>query len=138
MKAFPSFTVIFLSIISTVIYGQDVKVTNEITSFFKDSLKLSNLNYPKSVIRCYATNNYSYLWLDEKPKVDQAGIALSFLMHANRFGLLPIDYHPERLSIERLIQFRSSSTQENQKEKALFDILMTDGFITFINNLHFG
>lgn len=51
MKAFLNFTAIFFSIITTTIYCQDLKVTNEITLFLKDSLNLSNLNYPKSVIR---------------------------------------------------------------------------------------
>ncbi|MNG86785.1 murein L,D-transpeptidase [compost metagenome] len=138
MKAFLNFTAIFFSIITTAIYGQDLKVTNEITSFLKDSLNLSNLNYPKSVIRLYATNNYEYLWLNDKQKIDQASIALSLLTNPNRFGLLPSDYHLESLSLERLKQFRSSSPEKQQKEKALFDILMTDGLLSFINNLHFG
>ncbi|RKE56049.1 L,D-transpeptidase family protein [Sphingobacterium detergens] len=138
MKAFLNFIAIFLSIITTAIYAQDLKVTNEISSFLKDSLNLSNLNYPKSVIRFYTTNNYEYLWLNDKQKIDQASIALSLLIQPNRFGLLPSDYHLENLSLERLKELRSSSPEKQQKEKAQFEILMTDGLLSFINNLHFG
>ncbi len=138
MKAFLNFIAIFLSIITTAIYAQDLKVTNEVSSFLKDSLNLSNLNYPKSVIRFYATNNYEYLWLNDKQKIDQASIALSLLIQPNRFGLLPSDYHLENLSLERLKELRSSSPEKQQKEKAQFEILMTDGLLSFINNLHFG
>lgn len=138
MKAFLNFIAIFLSIITTAIYAQDLNVTNEISSFLKDSLNLSNLNYPKSVIRFYATNNYEYLWLNDKQKIDQASIALSLLIQPNRFGLLPSDYHLENLSLERLKELRSSSPEKQQKEKAQFEILMTDGLLSFINNLHFG
>lgn len=138
MKAFLNFIAIFLSIITTAIYAQDLNVTNEISSFLKDSLNLSNLNYPKSVIRFYTTNNYEYLWLNDKQKIDQASIALSLLIQPNRFGLLPSDYHLENLSLERLKELRSSSPEKQQKEKAQFEILMTDGLLSFINNLHFG
>lgn len=138
MKVFLNFTMIFFGIMQIAVHGQDKETANRITFLLKDSLNLANLNYPKSVIRCYAANSYNFLWLNDKQNIDQAEMALVLLIQANRFGLLPSDYYPKNLTLERLNQLRSFSSGKQEKEKAMFDILVTDGLITFINNNHFG
>jgi len=60
------------------------------------------------------------------------------LAQANHYGLSLFDYHLESLSFEKLKQWWDSPSEKNQKERSMFDILLTDGLITFINDLHFG
>ncbi len=138
MKTFLNFTMIFLGIMHIAVYGQNIETSNKIKFFLKDSLNVANLNYPKSVIRCYAANSYSFLWLNDKQKINQTEVALALLVQANRFGLLSSDYYPKNLTFERLNKLRSFSSEKHEEEKAMFDILMTDGLIAFINNNHFG
>jgi len=138
MKAFLNFTMIFFGIMHIVVHGQDTKTANKITLLLKDSLYLANLNYPKSVSRCYATNSYNFLWLNDKQNIDQAETALALLTHANRFGLLSSDYYSKNLTFEGLNQLGGFFSEKHEERKAIFDILMTDGLITFINNIHFG
>ncbi|MDF2931492.1 MAG: uncharacterized protein K0R36_823 [Chryseobacterium sp.] len=136
MKALLTFTIILCFTIIT--RAQDLKMTNEIASSLKDNITLSKLHYPKSVIQFYAKNNSEYAWINSNKKSDQPEIAMLLLEYSYRFGLPLSDYHPETLSLENLRKLRDTSAEINQKEQAVFDILMTDALITFINNLHFG
>ncbi|PTT39827.1 L,D-transpeptidase [Chryseobacterium sp. HMWF028] len=136
MKAFLNFTIGLCCII--IVQAQDSKISQEITSSLKDSVILSRLFYPKSVIRFYTKNDSESIWMNSIRKSDQSETAILLLEYSYRFGLSLSDYHLEYLSLEKLRKLRDSPTEINQKEKAVFDVLMTDALITFINNLHFG
>jgi murein L,D-transpeptidase YcbB/YkuD len=136
MKAFLTFTIILCCTIIT--HAQDFKITNEIASSLKDSAVLSKLHYPQSVIRFYTKNDSEYAWIRAAQKPDQPETAMLLLEYSYQFGLSLSDYHREAISLQKLRKLRDTPTEMNQKEKAVFDILMTDALITFINNLHFG
>ena len=138
MKALYIFLFISLAMLSTAIYAQDGKIGTEISTALKDNIYLSRLNYPKSVIRFYTDNYSGYHWTDSRQRHDQSEIALAMLAQANHYGLSLSDYHLENLSFEKLKQWRDFPSEKNQKERSMFDILLTDGLITFINDLHFG
>ncbi|MEI3789346.1 MULTISPECIES: L,D-transpeptidase family protein [unclassified Chryseobacterium] len=135
MKAFLTFTIILCFAIIT--QAQDLKTTQEITSLLKDNVTLSKLHYSKSVIRFYARNNSEYAWITAQ-RSDQSEIAMLLLEYSYRFGLSLSDYHWDAISLQKLRKLRDTPAGTNQEEKALFDILMTDALITFINNLHLG
>ncbi len=138
MKALKYFLVGFFFILCTAIHAQNVKIDTAITVALKDNTYLSRLNYPKSVFRFYTDNYSGYHWTDSRQRQDQSEIALLLLARANHFGLSPSDYHPEILSFEKLKQWRDFPSVKNQTERTQFDMLLTDGLITFINDLHFG
>ncbi|KPE52749.1 L,D-transpeptidase family protein [Chryseobacterium indologenes] len=135
MKAFLTFTIILCFAIIT--QAQDMKIAQEIPSLLKDNVTLSKLHYPKSVARFYARNNSEYAWITAQ-RSDQSEIAMLLLEYSYRFGLSLSDYHWDAISLQKLRKLRDTSAETNQEEKALFDILMTDALITFINNLHLG
>lgn len=135
MKAFLTFTIILCFAIIT--QAQDLKTTQEITSSLKDNVTLSKLQYPQSVIRFYARNNSEYAWITAQ-RSDQSEIAMLLLEYSYRFGLSLCDYHWDAISLQKLRKLRDTPAGTNQEEKAVFDILMTDALITFINNLHLG
>ncbi|QQT28557.1 L,D-transpeptidase family protein [Sphingobacterium multivorum] len=138
MKAVKYFVVIFFSIFCTAICAQDVNIGAEITAALENNTYLSKLNYPKSVFRFYTDNYSEYHWTDSRQRQEQSKIALLLLTKADHYGLSLSDYHLEALSLEKLEQWADFPSEKNQKERTLFDILLTDGLITFINDLHFG
>ncbi|MGJ1223948.1 L,D-transpeptidase family protein [Sphingobacterium siyangense] len=138
MKAVKYFVVIFFSIFCTAICAQDVNIGAEITAALENNTYLSKLNYPKSVFRFYTDNYSGYHWTDSRQRQEQSKIALLLLTKADHYGLSLSDYHLEALSLEKLEQWADFPSEKNQKERTLFDILLTDGLITFINDLHFG
>lgn len=138
MKAVKYFVVIFFSIFCTAICAQDVIIGAEITAALENNTYLSKLNYPKSVFRFYTDNYSGYHWTDSRQRQEQSKIALLLLTKADHYGLSLSDYHLEALSLEKLEQWEDFPSEKNQKERTRFDILLTDGLITFINDLHFG
>ncbi|EJL70589.1 L,D-transpeptidase family protein [Chryseobacterium populi] len=139
MKTFMNFAIIFFcTVCSTIVFGQNVKTNTEIAILLKDNVNLSTLHYPKSVIQFYTKNESEYAWIDDMQKLDQPEIAMLLLEYSYRFGLSLSDYHWDSISLQKLKKLRDSPAEINQKEKAVFDILMTDALITLINNMHFG
>ncbi|MGJ1435216.1 L,D-transpeptidase family protein [Sphingobacterium siyangense] len=138
MKAVKYFVVIFFSIFCTAICAQDVIIGAEITAALENNTYLSKLNYPKSVFRFYTDNYSGYHWTDSRQRQEQSKIALLLLTKADHYGLSLSDYHLEALSLEKLEQWADFPSEKNKKERTRFDILLTDGLITFINDLHFG
>lgn len=139
MKTFMNFAIIFFcTVCSTILCGQNAKTNTEIAILLKDNVNLSALHYPKSVIQFYTKNDSEYAWIHTAQKSDQPEIAMLLLEYSYRFGLSLSDYHWEAISLQKLRKLRDTPVEINQKEAAVFDILMTDALITFINNLHFG
>lgn len=135
MRAFLTFTITLYFVIMT--QAQDIKIALEIPSLLKDNVMLAKLHYPQSVIRFYARNNDEYAWITAQGS-DQPEIAMLLLEYSNRFGLSLSDYHWDIISLQKLRKLRDASAEASEKEKAEFDILMTDALITFINHLHLG
>lgn len=136
MKAFLTLTTSLFC--AVMLLAQDLKTSNPITSLLAENTNLTKLHYPQSVIRFYAKNNAEYAWFDVGEKSGQSELAMLLLEYSYRFGLSLSDYHLDVISLEKLRKLRDKPTETTQKEKAMFDILMTDALITFINNLHFG
>lgn len=135
MKALLNLAIILCFAIIT--QAQDLKMTNEIAFSLKDNVTLSKLHYPKSVMRFYARNNSEFAWITAQ-RSDQSEVAMLLMEYSYRFGLSLSDYHWDAISLQQLRKLRDTPVEINQKEKAVFDILMTDALITFINNLHLG
>ncbi|MCJ7935913.1 MAG: hypothetical protein MUW56_20365 [Chryseobacterium sp.] len=139
MKSFMHLMIIlFCTVFSIIVHGQNSKTDTEIALFLKDNGNLSTLHYPKSVIRFYTQNNFEYAWVNVEQKSDQPEIAMLLLEYSYRSGLSLSDYHWGAISLRKLRELRNTPAEINQKEKAVFDIVMTDAFITYINHLHFG
>ncbi|SIQ76205.1 L,D-transpeptidase catalytic domain [Chryseobacterium sp. RU37D] len=139
MKKFINFAVLFFcTVYSSIVSGQNTKTNPEITLFLKDNACLSTLHFPKSVIRFYTRNDTEYAWVNVANKPDQSEAAVLLLEYSYRFGLSLSDYYRDVVSLEKLRKLGSISAGADMKGQAMFDILMTDALITFINNLHFG
>lgn len=97
-----------------------------------------DLFFPHSVKSYYEQTGKRLTWIVPDSVKGHGWEALLMLDCVVQFGLNHDDYHPGKLlSIEmhRLIRnFKTVSITE----KAVFDIMLTDAIITFINNLHYG
>lgn len=97
-----------------------------------------NLYYPQSVTRFYQQNGYSLAWLAPITQKTHAWEALMMLDCVSQFGLRRDDYYPDLLLFEQLNTITSHMNMVSAARKAVFDMLITDAMINFINNLHFG
>lgn len=136
MKAFLIFSMTLL--FKVTVLSQDVKTNNQINLLLSENGNLAQLHYPQSLIRFYTGNNSDYAWFDNRDQSDQSELAMLLLEYSYRFGLSLSDYHLESISLEKLRKLRDTPTETSEKEKAIFDIFLTDALITFINHLHFG
>jgi len=96
------------------------------------------LYFPNTVARFYSANANHLNWVFPDSVKAHGWEALLMLDCVTQFGLSHDDYHPgQLLSIEmhRLIRNYDSVPAE---QKAVFDIMLTDAMLTFINNLHYG
>jgi len=96
------------------------------------------LYFPNTVARFYASNGNHLSWVFPDSVKAHGWEALLMLDCVIQFGLSHDDYHPgQLLSVEmhRLIRNYDSVPAV---QKAVFDIMLTDAMMTFINNLHYG
>jgi murein L,D-transpeptidase YcbB/YkuD len=96
------------------------------------------LNYPNSVGRFYAQNEFQPAWIKPQTGFGQTWQAMLMLDCVLQYGLAHDDYHPKDLIYDKLHGILEKSGKYDEPEKALFEITLTDALITFMNHLHFG
>jgi len=96
----------------------------------------SDLYYPHSVERFYKQNGYKLAWIAPDTLKTHAWDAMLLLDCVKQYGLNHEDYHPKQLLyplLHKLIEQKN-----NTRETTIYDILLTDAMIRFINDLHYG
>lgn len=96
------------------------------------------LYYPGSVSRMYRQGGYKLIWIAPETVKTPAVDAMLMLDCVLQFGLRYDDYHPEELSYNQFYKLRKEFATTGDRQKAEFDILLTDAMINLINNLHYG
>jgi len=96
------------------------------------------LKYPRSVERFYKQTRYKLAFIAPDTVKTHAWDAMLLLDCALHYGLSPNDYHPKELVYERLNAMMAKNEKVGIRQKANYDILLTDAMISMINNLHFG
>lgn len=117
---------------------QDIDVSSEIETQLVKNEMLLGLTYPKSVKRFYQKKEFKSAWIHAALKPTQTWAAILLLDCALQFGLSHADYHPEELVYTKLREMINDPKKITAKEKARFEIVLTDALLTFINDLHYG
>ncbi len=97
----------------------------------------SQLHFPLSVQRFYASRNDAVAWLTDKQSRN-AWDALMLLDCVKQYGLAPQDYHANELLYEQLQLMLDSPKATSAAKKARFEMMLTDAMLTFANYVHFG
>ena len=95
----------------------------------------ASLYYPLLVERFYQQNGNKLAWIAPDTVKTHAWDAMLLLDCIKQYGLNHDDYHPDLLlypTLHRLIE------NGNDKERASYDVLLTDAMIRLINDLHYG
>jgi murein L,D-transpeptidase YcbB/YkuD len=96
----------------------------------------ATLYYPNSVERFYRQNGYKLAWIAPDTVKTHAWDAMLLLDCVKQYGLNHEDYHPKQLLYPLLHQLIEQ--KNNTKETAIYDVLLTDAMVRFINDLHYG
>jgi len=96
----------------------------------------ANLYYPLSVERFYKQNGYKLAWIAPDTVKTHAWDAMLLLDCVKQYGLNHDDYHPKQLLYPTLHTLIEQKT--NTAATAIYDVLLTDAMIRFINDLHYG
>lgn len=96
------------------------------------------LYFPNSVQRFYRQTGFKLAWIAPDTVKTHATDAMLLLDCVVTYGLKHSDYHPDQLLYDKLKLLRSSTDPVSNKQKAMFDILLTDAILAFENNLHYG
>jgi len=123
-----------LSLFIVLLIPFQLKAQNSIISAIKKQRAI--LYYPRSVERFYKQNGYKLAWIAPDTVRTHAWDAMLLLDCVRQYGLNHEDYHPNLLlypTLHKLIE-----QKRNSEEKAIYDVLLTDAMIRFINDLHYG
>jgi murein L,D-transpeptidase YcbB/YkuD len=96
------------------------------------------LNYPRSVERFYKATSYRLSWvakLNHNKKLAPAMLILDCIL---QYGLNRQDFHPNELVYNQIEVLATQPDMLSGGQRAIFDVLMTDAMITFMNHLHYG
>jgi len=96
----------------------------------------ANLYYPRSVERFYKQTGYKLAWIAPDTIKTHAWDAMLLLDCVKQYGLNHGDYHPKQLlypTLHTLIEQKMSTAAT-----AIYDVLLTDAMMRFINDLHYG
>lgn len=96
------------------------------------------MNFPKSAERFYRERQFASAWVTDSYGKDDKWQAMLLIDCVLQYGLSPSDYHPKELTYDKLNRIAESAADVNEREKARFDIMLTDAMITMINYLHYG
>lgn len=122
-----------LSLVIILLMPFQLKAQNAIASAIKSQQAF--LYYPRLVERFYKQNGNKLAWIAPDTVKTHAWDAMLLLDCIKQYGLNHDDYHPHLLlypTLHRLIENGSD------KEKAKYDILLTDAMIRLVNDLHYG
>lgn len=117
---------------------KDTSVSAFIQSYLPAGKSIRGLHYPNSVQRFYELNNGEAAWVKEGTGPKQTWEAMMLLDCVQQYGLFNDDYHPKELLYEPLHGMLEVPGKIGNRQKAQFDILLTDALLTMINNLHYG
>lgn len=111
-----------------------------IATVIKDQLAAhcKELYFPNSVQRFYRHTGFKLAWIAPDTVKTHATDAMLLLDCVVTYGLKHADYHPNQLLYDKLKLLRSSAGLVSNRQKAMFDILLTDAILAFENNLHYG
>jgi len=98
----------------------------------------SGCHFPQSVRHFYEQNGYQLAWIAPDTVKTHASHAMLMLDCALQFGLNYTDYHPQELTYIKLNALTQQFSKHSAREKAAFDLTLTDALITYINHLHYG
>ncbi|WP_183578093.1 hypothetical protein HDF18_10080 [Mucilaginibacter sp. X5P1] len=93
------------------------------------------LYYPYLVERFYQQNGNKLAWIAPDTVKTHAWDAMLLLDCIKQYGLNHDDYHPDLLLYSTLHLLIENGSD---KQKATYDILLTDAMIRLINDLHYG
>lgn len=117
---------------------QDRDIDSEIATQLAQSESQLGLTYPKSVKRFYKEREFRSAWIQSPLKPSQTWASMLLLDCVLQFGLSHADYHPDELLYPKLREVMADPKKVTAKEKARFEIVLTDALLTFINDLHYG
>jgi murein L,D-transpeptidase YcbB/YkuD len=100
--------------------------------------QLSDLNFPSSVKRFYKENDFQSIWIQSVQKPTKTWSSMLLLDCVLQYGLSHKDYHPDNLSYPKLKEVLNDQQNATTKDRAIFELYLTDALLTFINDLHFG
>jgi murein L,D-transpeptidase YcbB/YkuD len=89
-------------------------------------------------MRFYQQADFQQVWNKPQSESGYTWEALLMLDCVLQFGLSHADYHPEELLYGKLHVILEQPKNVSVEQKAIFDIMLTDAMLNFINNLHFG
>ena len=98
----------------------------------------NQLYYPNSVERFYKKSAFRLAWIAPDTVKTHAWDAMLLLDCVIQYGLNHSDYHPTQLVYPKLHELIERPGKSNNRQAALYDILLTDAVIAFVNNLHYG
>lgn len=116
--------------------GRDTSITASIKSQL--AAQRNDLYFPNSVERFYRHTGLKLAWIAPDTVKTHATDAMLLLDCVVTYGLKHADYHPDQLLYDKLKLLRSSTGPVSNRQKAMFDILLTDAILAFENNLHYG
>jgi len=96
------------------------------------------LNYPKSAERFYKAKGYKLAWVEKQNHNRQLASAMMILDCVNQFGLDRDNFHANNLLYKQIEILFEEPEMLSGAQRAIFDVLMTDAMITFMNHLHYG
>jgi hypothetical protein len=96
------------------------------------------LYYPNSVERFYKASDYKLAWIAPDTVKTHAWDAMLLLDCVVQYGLDHSYYHPGQLLYPKLHELIKQAGKANDEQAALYDIMLTDAVMAFINNLHYG
>jgi murein L,D-transpeptidase YcbB/YkuD len=96
----------------------------------------AHLYYPREVARFYQQNGYKLAWIAPDTVKTHAWDAMLLLDCIKQYGLNHEDYHPKQLLYPELHKLIEQKAITN--ETAVYDVMLTDAMIRFMNDLHYG
>ena len=132
--------IVILSTTSSVVsqaQSRDSLLSAEIKYQLNDVQKLG-LSYTNTVKRFYEKNKFNIAWVRPQSGEGTAWQAMLLIDCVLQFGLSHNDYHPKEISYGKLHNILDTPNKKNISAQARFEIILTDGIITFINHLHYG
>lgn len=118
--------------------AKDTSISHFIAEYLSKKRNELNLYYPNTVQRFYGLTNGQAAWLREGSNPKHTWEAMLFLDCVLQYGLAHEDYHPKELLYEPLHTMLEEPGKIGNREKAKFDILLSDALVTLMNNLHYG
>lgn len=116
----------------------DTSITAQIAGQLNDKALNNGLYFPVSAKRFYEKRAFAPVWTVEQKDQNKTWAAMLLIDCVLQFGLRHEDYHPKELQYTTLHTILEQPGKVSNKQKARFEIFLTDAMLAFMNNLHFG